>query len=74
MKDRLGTYNKTCDHEVVYYKECKSEEDMKVIEEIVLLKLDKYKEVANRDRVILPIDNDIKLFTDIIDNSVNVFN
>ena len=74
LQDRLSTYNKTCDHEVAYYKECKSEEDMKVIEEIILLKLDKYREVANHDRVILPIDNEIKLFTDIIDNSVNIFN
>jgi hypothetical protein len=47
---------------------------MKIIEEIVLLKLNKYREVANRDRFILPIDNDIKLFTDIIDNAINFFN
>ena len=25
LTDRLSTYNKTCDHEVVYYKECKNE-------------------------------------------------
>ena len=36
LTDRLTPYNKTCDHEVVYYKECKSEEDMKIIEEIVM--------------------------------------
>ena len=54
-------YNKTCDHEVIYYKKCKSESDMKIIEEMVLQKLDKYREKANRDRFILPIDNDISL-------------
>ena len=74
LKDRLGTYNKTCNHEVVYYKECKSKEDMKVIEDMVILKLNKYKEVANRDRFVLPIENDIKLFTDIIDTCVIFFN
>ena len=71
LKDRLSTYDKSCDHKVIYYKECKSEDDMKIIEEMVLQKLDKY--VANRDRIVLPIDNDIKLFTDIIDSCVNFF-
>ena len=51
-----------------------SKEEMDLIEDMVIKKLDKYKEVANRDRFILPIDNDIKLFTDIIDNCVNFFN
>ena len=74
LTTRLGTYDKTCDHYVVYYKECKNEEEMDLIEDMVIKKLDKYKEVANRDRFILPIDNDIKLFTDIIDNCVNFFN
>jgi hypothetical protein len=73
LKDRLGTYNKTCDHEVVYYKECKSEEEMDLIEKNVLLKLSKYKEVANRDRFILPIENDISLFTNSIDNAIKFF-
>ena len=40
---------------------------------MVILKLNKYKEVANRDRFVLPIENDIKLFTDIIDSSINFF-
>jgi hypothetical protein len=74
LKDRLGTYNKTCVHEVVYYKECKSEEEMDLIEKTVLLKLSKYKEVANRDRFILPIEKEISFFTNIIDESVNFFN
>ena len=43
-------------------------------EKIVLNKLDKYKEVANRDRFILPIENDIKLFTNEIDNAIKYFN
>ena len=51
LKIRLGPYNKTCDHEVVYYKECNHENDMKIIEEMVLKKLEKYREKANRDRI-----------------------
>ena len=74
LKVRLSTYNKTCVHEVVYYKECKSKNDMKIIEEMVLNKLNKYREVANRDRFILPIENDISIFTNIIDQCVTFFN
>lgn len=29
---------------------------------------------ANRDRFILPVENDISLFTDIIENSIKFFN
>ena len=29
LTDRLTPYNKTCDHEVVYYKECKNVNDTK---------------------------------------------
>jgi hypothetical protein len=74
LKNRLGSYNKTSEHEVVYYKECKNKKDMKLIEEMVLNKLSKYKEVANRDRFILPVENDISLFTSQIDNAIKYFN
>jgi hypothetical protein len=74
LKARLTPYNKTCTHEVVYYKECKNKDDMKVIEEMVLKKLNKYREVANRDRFILPAENDISVFTNIIDQSIAFFN
>ena len=40
LTTRLGTYNKTCDHEVVYYKECKTEKHMNLSEEIILLMLE----------------------------------
>ena len=74
LKNRLSVYNKTSEHEVVYYKECKSEEDMNVIEIIVLNKLKEYKEKANRDRFILPAENDIIFFTNIIDLCINFYN
>ena len=70
LTTRLGTYNKTCDHQVVYYKECKSEEDMTTAETLVLSKLKHYKEKANRDRFILPEDTDISLFTKIVDECI----
>ena len=73
LKDRLSTYNKTMDHEVVYYKECDNENDMNIIEKVVLNKLNKYREIANRDRFILPLENDIILFTNVIDACVNFF-
>jgi len=47
---------------------------MKLIEEMVLKKLDKYKEVANRDRFVLPIENDISLFKNEINKAVCYFN
>ena len=70
LKSRLSTYNKTCDHQVVYYKECKSEYNMNTTELMVLSKLKPYKEQTNRDRFILPEDTDISLFTKIVDECV----
>ncbi len=43
-------------------------------EALTLYKLDKYKEQANRDRFVLPLDKDISFFTEIIDKSVNYIN
>ena len=85
LKNRLSNYNKTSEHEVVYYKSCKSEEDMSIIELMVINKLKDYsisdayirpsgyKEKANRDRFILPIEKDITFFTDIIDKSIEFY-
>jgi len=40
---------------------------------MVINKLQDYKEKANRDRFILPLEKDITFFTDIIDKSINFF-
>jgi len=69
LKDRLSGYNKTAEHEVVYYKQC-NRKSLITIEKIILTKLEKYKEKANRDRFILPVGKDISLFTDVIDSCV----
>ena len=74
LKDRLSTYNKTSEHEVIYYKGCKNEEQMGIIETIVLNKLDMYREKANRDRFVLPIEKNISLFIKIINESIDFFN
>ncbi len=74
LTTRLATYNKTCEHEVVYYKSCETEEKMDIVEKIVLSKLSNYKERANRDRFILPNEHDIQLFTNIIDKTINFIN
>lgn len=71
LTTRLGTYNKTCDHTVVYYRECKNEEDMTTIENLVLSKLKDYREQANRDRFILPDDKDVSFFTSTIDQCID---
>jgi hypothetical protein len=43
---------------------------MNLIENTVLFKLRNYKEKANRDRYILPLDKDISYFTNIIEISI----
>jgi len=48
LKNRITSYNKTAEHEVVYYKSCKNEDDMNTCEYMVLNKLKEYKEKANR--------------------------
>ena len=40
---------------------------------MVLNKLKQYQEKANRDRFILPLENVISLFTNIIENCINFF-
>ena len=52
LTKRVGNYNKTAEHEVVHYRECKDEENMNVVELMVLNKLNDYREKANRDRFI----------------------
>ena len=73
LKQRLSSYNKTCDHEVVYYKECPNEDTLNLVELNVLHKLKIYQEQANRDRFIVPVEHNISLFTDIIDECIKFF-
>ena len=70
---RLSSYNKTHDTEIIYYRSCNSAKQMNHIEKCVLTKLDRYREVANRDRFILPENEDISLFTNVVDLFVDAF-
>lgn len=73
LTNRLSTYNKTTEHLVVYYKGC-NKDTLKIIEDMVLYKLHDYKEQANRDRFILPVDKNINFFTEVINDCINFFN
>ena len=70
LTSRLSTYNKTCDHTVVHYRECKNEEDMETAETMILSKLRDYREQANRDRFILPDDKEISFFIETIEQCI----
>ena len=70
LTNRLSTYNKTCDHTVVHYRECKNEDDMDTAETMVLNKLKDYREQANRDRFILPEDKDETFFINTIEECI----
>ncbi len=45
---------------------------MDLIEKVVLYKLRDFKEKANRDRFILPIDKNIDLFIDIMNETIKM--
>jgi len=70
LTTRLSTYNKTDEHEIIYYQPCGNENNMDVVEKLVLNKLDKYREVENRDRFILPENKEIDFFINIIKKTI----
>tara|TARA_B110000259_G_C14030741_1_gene406573 strand:- start:5237 stop:5830 length:594 start_codon:yes stop_codon:yes gene_type:complete len=71
LTNRLSTYNKTDEHEVIFYQECNNENLMSLVETVVFQKLEEYREQANRERFILPDDKKIDLFINIIKDTVN---
>jgi len=68
LTNRLSTYNKTDEHEVLFFQDCGDEETMNILEPTVFKKLNEYREQANRERFILPEDKNIDFFIDIIKN------
>jgi hypothetical protein len=66
LTSRLSVYNKSDEHEVVYYQECPDQEKMSVVETLVFCKLNEYREQANRERFLLPEGTSIDLFLDTI--------
>ena len=75
LSNRKDNYdhNKLHDFKVVYYISCRNTKFMDVIEGLVLSLLSKYKCKSNRDVFQLPESADFKLFKNILDYSVKVY-
>ena len=73
LSKRISSYNKLEDHYPIYYKSFKDEEQMIVAEKMVLNKLNDYRMLESKDRFMLPLGKDIKLFTKVIDDTHNFF-
>ena len=73
LTSRLSVYNKSDEHEVVYYQSCGDEETMGCVETMVFQYLKKYREQANRERFILPKTEEINFFTNTIKKSIEFF-
>jgi hypothetical protein len=74
LTSRLSVYNKSDEHQVVYYQECGDEETMSMVENMVFYQLNNYREQANRERFLLPEKEEIELFSNIIKKSIEFFN
>jgi hypothetical protein len=70
LTSRLSTYNKSDEHRVVYHQGCGDEETMSLVENMVFHHLHKYREQANRERFILPENEEIILFSNWIKKSI----
>jgi hypothetical protein len=70
LTTRLSVYNKSEEHQVIFYKECSSPEVMSSVEGVIFQKLDQYRQQANRERFILPEGKDISLFTNVIEKCI----
>jgi hypothetical protein len=71
LTNRLSTYNKTDEHEVIYYQTCIDSDIMDIVEKIVFEKLKNYREQANRERFILPKKESIDIFIECIKDTIN---
>lgn len=71
--------NRKCDYEkmsnckVIYSKTFNNIKDTEMAEKMVLHLLEDYKEQMNHDRFILPVDKDISLFKNVIDDVYKCF-
>jgi hypothetical protein len=68
LTNRLSTYNKSDEHKVVFYQECKNKEIMNLLEPLVFQKLYMFREQANRERFVLPENESVELFSREIEN------
>jgi hypothetical protein len=73
LTSRLSTYNKSDEHEVIFFGSCKDVETMNVVENMVFTCLNEYREQANRERFVLPENEKIELFSNAIKKSIEFF-
>jgi hypothetical protein len=73
LTNRLSVYNKSDEHEVIYYQGCGEIEDMNLVEPMVFKKLNEYREQANRERFVLNEDMEISYFINIIKECIKFF-
>ena len=66
LTNRLSTYNKSDEHEVIFYQDCCDEDTMNTLEPMIFNKLKDFREQANRERFILPENKNIDFFKDTI--------
>ena len=74
LTNRLSVYNKSDEHEVIYYESCGEIEDMDIAENMIFKKLKECREQANRERFILPVNKDIEYFKDTIKKVIEFLN
>ena len=70
LTNRLSTYNKSDEHEVVWYKSCGTKADMNMVEPMVFKKLNECREQANRERFVLPVGETVDYFTRVVEEVV----
>jgi hypothetical protein len=73
LTSRLSTYNKSDEHEVIFFASCKDAETMNIVENMSFSLLNEYREQANRERFILPHNEKIELFSNAIKDSIKFF-
>jgi hypothetical protein len=73
LTSRLSTYNKSDEHEVIFFASCKDVETMNIVENMTFSLLNEYREQANRERFILPQNEKVELFSNTIKKSIEFF-
>ena len=74
LTTRLSTYNKSDEHEVVYYRQCKDQHLLVATETVILIRLNEYKVLGNRDRITLPRDKTLEDIIDVINDAIEYIN
>jgi hypothetical protein len=73
LTNRLSTYNKSDEHEIIFYQSCGDPEIMSCVEAMTFQHLKDHREQANRERFVLPKDKEISFFSNAIKKSIDFF-